>query len=252
MSSPRLSLPVLDRAAVHVWTASLRVTDDVVARLAEILSGDERARADRFRTLDLRRRFIVARALMRRVLAAYVRADPASLQIGYGRRGKPWLQDGSGVCFNLSHAGDFSLFAVVREREVGVDIEAMAADVDCASVARLAFSPEECEALAGLPPVARREAFFEIWVRKEAYVKARGEGLAYPTRSFSVSHVPGRENALVRNDDQAHGPGAWRVTEIAAPQGFKAAVAASGTDWSVVRLDASAPIFPSLELGSLR
>lgn len=252
MSSPRLPLPVLDRTAVHVWTASLGATDHAVERLAGILSADERARADRFLTPGLRGRFVVARALMRRVLAAYVRADPASLPIGYGRRGKPRLHDGSGVCFNLSHADEFCLLAVARQREVGVDIEAINRDLDCEGVARLAFSPEECEALAVLPPAARREAFFRIWVRKEAYVKARGEGLAYPTRSFSVSHASGCEDALVRDDNGAHGPGGWRVTETVAPQGFEAAVAASGADWSIVRFGASAAIFPSLAFVCLR
>jgi 4'-phosphopantetheinyl transferase len=105
-------------------------------------------------------------------------------------------------------------------------------------VARHAFSSRECEALAALAPDARREAFFRIWARKEAYVKARGEGLSYPTRSFSVLHRDG-DDALIDDERDEQARDRWRVTGLDAPPGFAAALAAEGRDWTVLRFDAT-------------
>ena len=111
-------------------------------------------------------------------------------------------------------------------------------EVDVVGVARQAFSSIECEVLAALAPDARREAFFRIWTRKEAYVKARGEGLCYPTRSFRCLHRDG-DDALIDDERDGQARDRWRVSDLDAPPGFAAALAAEGRDWTILRFDAA-------------
>ena len=232
-----MEAPPLDRMQVHVWTVSLAAERAALAEFSTILTTDERARADRFRTPELRRRFTVARAILRRLLSTYLRVDAFALHLGYGAHGKPYVASGSGLCFNLSHAEDLAMYAFAWGRDVGIDIEATARDVDIEGVARHAFSPVECKGLTALPPEARPAAFFRLWTRKEAYVKARGEGLGYPTQTFSVSHLAGSNDTLIADECEPGVQTGWRVLEIAAPEGFCAALAAPGRDWSVTCRD---------------
>jgi len=228
----------LEAKEVHVWTASLDAAGASLPELWDELVPDERARADRFRTPQLRRRFIVARVVLRRLLKTYAPSHLPGLRIGYGSNGKPRLVDATDLRFNVSHAEDTALYAIASGGEVGIDVEATMRNVDVDGVARHAFSANECEVLAALAPDARREAFFRIWTRKEAYVKARGEGLSYPTRSFTVSC--GRAgNALLHDERDEHAPERWHVSDIEAPPGFAAALAIEGTDRMVLRFDAA-------------
>jgi 4'-phosphopantetheinyl transferase len=219
-----------------VWTASLEAVSRAVPEPAGELAPDEAARADRFRTPLLARRFVAARVVLRRLLAAYARLDSRRLDIGYGAHGKPRLIGAPDLRFNVAHADDVAVYAIASGREVGIDVEATARDVDIDGVARQVFSGIECQALAALAPDARRAAFFRIWTRKEAYVKARGEGLSYPTRLFSVSHRDD-DDALVGDERDPRARDRWRVRNLDAAPGHAAAVAAEGRDWTVLRFD---------------
>jgi 4'-phosphopantetheinyl transferase len=233
-----MKAPPLDRTQVHVWAASLQTASEAWEDLCVELALDERARADRLRTPQLRRRFVVARVILRRILAAYAPLDAPALRIGYGTHGKPCLVDAPDLRFNVSHADDAALYAIAAGRDVGIDIEATGREVDVAGVARQAFSSRECEALAALALDAKQEAFFRIWTRKEAYVKAHGDGLSYPTRSFSVSH-DGDDDALIDDERNGEARQRWRVIGLDAPPGFAAALTAEGHDWTVLRFDAA-------------
>jgi len=233
-----MEAPALDSMQVHVWTVSLESASEALPDLCLELTSDERARADRFATPQLRRRFIVARVFLRRLLTAYAPVHPSGLRIGYGSNGKPCLVDAPELRFNVSHADDTAMYAIASEREVGIDIEATMRNVDVDAVAGHAFSASECEVLAALAPDARRDAFFRIWTRKEAYVKARGEGLSYPTRSFTVSH-DGDDNALLGDERDERAQDRWRVAGLEAPPGFAAALATEGRHRTVLRFDAA-------------
>jgi 4'-phosphopantetheinyl transferase len=233
-----MEAPPLERTQVHVWAASLQTASEDWEDLCVELASDERARADRFRTPQLRRRFVVARVILRRILAAYAPLDASALRIGYGAHGKPCLMDAPDLRFNVSHAGDSAVYAVASRREVGIDIEATGREVDVVGVARQAFSSLEREVLVALAPHAQREAFFRIWTRKEAYIKARGEGLSYPTRLFSVLHCNG-DDALIDDERDGQARDRWRVSDLDAPPGFAAALAAEGRDWTILRFDAT-------------
>ena len=236
--TPDMQSPPLDSGEIHVWTATLTADGEALTHHRALLADDERARADRFLPSRVRERFIVARAILRRLLSVYVRSDPSALRFGYADNGKPYLAHGSGLCFNLSHAEDTAVIAITSQREIGIDIEATTREVDVLGVARKVFSPDEIARLTALAPEERPAAFFRLWTRKEAYIKARGDGFGYPTQSFSVSHLPGDRDALLADARHAVAHLDWRITEIVAPAGFCAALGGPGRDWSVLRFDA--------------
>ena len=243
-----MPLPPFAPEQVRVWSASLEADEAQLCACEALLSVDELERARRLRLPDLRRRYSIAHALLRRLLAAHLDTDAASLRFESGPHGKPALRDWPQLSFNLSHAGDLAFYALAWRREVGVDLEPCTLDIEVDAVAGHVFSAEECDALAALAGEPRRAAFFRIWTRKEAYAKALGLGLAHPMQSFSVSIRPQDDDALLHDRSLPQATRLWRVAEIAAPPGHHAALAAAGRDWTAVpmpgRLDAAVRLCP--------
>lgn len=185
---------------VHVWLADLNQSEFPAREIDRILSEEERERAARFYAQRDRNHFAVGRAMLRSILGRYLNADPRHLQFSRGPHGKPVLATERGadaLCFNIAHSHDVALCAVARGRDIGVDLERVREDVDVDLIAERFFSQQEIAALRLLPPETRLKAFFTCWVRKEAYVKARGDGLAMGLDSFSVSFSPGEPPALL-------------------------------------------------------
>lgn len=159
-------------------------------RLKRVLSDDERARADRFLIDRHRRRFVLARGMLRSVLSHYLGCRPAELRFDYGRYGKPRLagaQAASDLRFNVSHSGDLALMAFVRGRDVGVDVEFHGDQAQLIDLARRYFTPGEARQIAERRPGDRELAFFTCWARKEAVVKALGFGLTMALDCFEVA-----------------------------------------------------------------
>lgn len=225
--------PRPDGDEVHVWRAALARTPPEVEALKGLLSEDELRRAGRFHFPRDRSNFVVARGTLREILSLYVGLPPALLRFDYNAFGKPELtraHAGTRVRFNLSHAGGLALYAVAGGREVGVDVEAVRESVPCEELAANFFSPREVAALLALPARDRRRAFFECWTRKEAYIKARGEGLSLPLDSFDVSLTPGEPAALLRTGEGREAAG-WTLRELTPGDGYAAAVAVEGVGW---------------------
>src|SRR5215470_11204947 len=180
----------LSEGDVHVWRASLNQPADTIAKLAPLLSQDEYQRAERFyRPID-RWRFIAGRGILREIISAYLALDPDEVRFVYNEYGKPFIltdQDRSTLSFNLSHSNGMTLYAIARERRVGIDIEYMREDFATLEVAERFFSKDEVEALKAAPFNQRTEAFFNCWARKESYIKALGMGVSYPLDRFTVS-----------------------------------------------------------------
>ncbi len=234
-----MRMPSPGASELHVWSASLLLSPERVAGLRVELAANELARADRMHSHDLARRVIVARAILRRLLAAYLAVDAAAPVFRYGDKGKPHLAFATGLAFNVSHVEDTAIYAIASGREVGIDIEATGRDVEIDGIARKVFSPSECAALDALSLTARRDAFFRIWTRKEAYIKALGEGFGYATRSFTVSHRDDND-ALLADDNDGGARQRWRVIGLDVGPGFAGAIAARGRDWAVQRFDVPA------------
>ena len=166
---------------VHVWRMGLDVSPSYVQTLFRTLAPAERDRASRFRSPRDRSHFIVRRGVLREICSAYLAVEAALLAFEYGPWGKPCLSERLGcedLRFSISHSGDLALYAITKGREVGVDIERVRCDMAWQSVAEVCLSAREAAVLSTLPPAAQARAFFMLWTRKEAYVKARGTGLS--------------------------------------------------------------------------
>lgn len=233
MTLAAITEPLPDACEIHIWDVRLAVSTAVLDWLWLSLSEDEQVRARRFHFPRDRDRSVVARGALRVLLGRYLDQDPAALRFTYNKYGKPELQEGaaaSGLRFNVSHAGERGLYAVTRNSEIGVDIERMRPDFATQPIAERFFSSREVTALGRLPEHLRPEAFFRCWTRKEAFIKARGEGISLGLDRFSVSLAPEDAAALVSFDSEPLEVSRWRLYHVGAEPGYAAAVAVAGRE----------------------
>ena len=232
--SPPAANLALAHDTVHVWRTATEVPAFRVAPFDGLLAPDERARAGRFLYEEDRRRYTVARGVLRSLLARYLDVEPAAVEFRYGAHGKPSLAEPDGgrdVRFNLSHSYGWALHAFAIGREVGVDVERVRPNTDIMGVARHSFSPAEVEALTSLSEGQRRVAFFNCWTRKEAFIKAHGEGIALGLSRFDVTLRPGEPAALLRFEGDPVEVSRWSMCVLDAGEGYKAALAVEGEGW---------------------
>ena len=239
-SSPSWDFPpktlILASNAVHVWRASLHVSTSYLNTLEGTLTADERARAERFYFQKHRERFIAGRGLLRNILSRYLDKAPDQLRFCYNSYGKPSLTKETGaeeLSFNLSHSHEMALYAVTRRREIGIDIEYFRPDVEAEKLAERFFSPREAAVLRALPEHLRKEGFFNCWTRKEAYIKAEGEGMSIPLSAFDVSLTPGEPVALLRGQKHPQETSRWSLQALNPAPGYAAALAVKGHDWEL-------------------
>lgn len=180
---PPTELALPDRT-VHLWYADLNQWQSQAGELRPILSQDERDRADRFRFERDRIRFILCRGILRQILSCYLQTQPKTIQFAYTKHGKPYLiqaEPKHHLGFNLSHSQQTALIAVIRDREVGVDLEYIR-PVELLELADRFFSAREAQWLRSIPAAQQQPAFFQLWTAKEAYLKAIGTGLSQLTQ----------------------------------------------------------------------
>ena len=178
---------------IHVWRTALDLPRDRVVALERFLAADELERAKRFLLRSARDRFTVARAVLRNVLSRYVSAAPADLRFHYTEYGKPELAlPATSIRFNVSHSHGLAVYAVTTGAPVGIDVEYLhrRATMDRLKIAHRVFSDREYNELASMPRHQRGEAFLACWTRKEAFVKAIGQGLSCPLDQFDVTVNP--------------------------------------------------------------
>jgi 4'-phosphopantetheinyl transferase len=227
---------------VHVWFVDLDAAGGP-PRPRDLLSEDELDRGHRFHFERDRRRFMAARGALRTRLGSYLLSAPQDIRFAYGAHGKPSLSaPSSRLRFNLSHSGGRALLGFTVDREIGVDIERLTPVPDALDLAARFFAPTEWDALASLDPVRRDHAFLRGWTCKEAFVKAKSEGLGYPLDQFAVSLSPDAPAQLLalEGDD----PAAWSLVAFEPEEGFLAAVAVHGPECQVTVWGAPAGMAP--------
>ena len=227
---------ILGNDEVHIWRAALDHKPSQVASLLDTLAEDEQERAGRFYFPVDRERFIVARGVLREILGLYLNSAAQSLSFCYGPFAKPALaceSAGNTIHFNMSHSNGVALYAFTRGREIGIDLEFIREDLEVEQLAGRFFSQREIATLRALPVALRKYAFFLCWTRKEAYIKARGEGLSIPLDQFDVSLIPGEPAALLSTQPDTDEALRWSLRNLAPASGYAAALASKGCDWTL-------------------
>ena len=218
---------------VHLWAAKLDKSGEQVSSLESMLSRDERSRAQQFKFETDRNRFIAGRSLLRTILSSYVPLDPARLSFTYSQRGKPALKDlpGPGMLhFNVAHSKDLILIAVTRACAVGIDVEGIRPMNDAEEIAARFFSSRETAKLMALPKDERTTAFFKLWTRKEAWLKATGDGLSEMLNEVEVSFLSEEPARVLAISGKVEASKRWTLMNLAPAAGFAAAVAAEAKD----------------------
>lgn len=209
---------------VHVWRLRVDRNLSAALRMRPLLDQAERERANRFRFERDAICFILTRAHLRLILAGALGADAAAIRFRHGAAGKPLLDGQGGPWFNVSHSGAFAVLAIAADRRVGVDVERIrpitGRDLG------LYFSQAEVRDLERLPERERQPAFFRCWTRKEAYLKARGDGLGFGLQRFSVTLDPGRPPRLLQVGGRPEEPSLWDLRDLAVDSAYSASLAA--------------------------
>jgi 4'-phosphopantetheinyl transferase len=222
----------LRRNEVHVWRAGLHLPQTTLHDLQQLLSQDERERSARFRVPRNRHAFIAARGQLRSILSGYLGAPPEALHFSYGAHGKPALaapRHERSLFFSVSHCDDLVLYGVTRKGAVGVDLERIRSGFPCREAVEQFFSPAERHAWHSLPDEQREEAFFTGWTRKEAYVKAKGDGLNSPLDLLEVPLAPSLPTSLATMRDSIDAS-RWTFKDLAPGADYKAAIAVESTN----------------------
>ncbi|MEZ4868234.1 MAG: 4'-phosphopantetheinyl transferase superfamily protein [Caldilineaceae bacterium] len=219
---------------VHIWSIKLE-QDAQSGRFAELLSADEAARAARFYFARDAQHYTVGRATLRLILSHYLGMPPTILRFVYNSYGKPGLlanQNPAGLTFNLSHSGGRALCAVTYGHAIGIDLEEMRA-LDYLAMAATVFSPYEQAVLHNLPVAQQATAFFNGWTRKEAYIKAHGQGLSMPLADFDVTLAPDEPVRLVATRPDPTEAQRWSLYGWSPAEQWVAALAVAGQGWQL-------------------
>lgn len=224
--------PELAKNSLHVWCVSLEVGETRLHSLKDLLSEDERSRAESYHFERHRRRYIACRGQLRKILAGYIQCSTTSIEFQYGDRGKPDLaagQTASKTKFNVSKSEELALIAVTNAGHIGIDIEHLRPVSDAAKLAQRYFAAPEVETLLSAPTSLHERIFLEIWTRKEAFIKATGQGLSYPLNQFAVSAAHTDPVVTVKFLPDSAKSEDWHLTNISPQKDVLAAVAVCGT-----------------------
>ena len=230
MDASSVARLVIEPQQVHIWKADLQVGPRRLDELVSVLTADERARSELFHFARDRRRFIARRGYLRRLTASYLSSAPGDVRFSYSTVGKPFLArdcGGDELSFNMSDSGELAVYAFtlrVTSPTIGIDVERIEPSVARERIAEHFFSAREIATLRTLPAAEQIQGFFNCWTRKEAYLKAIGDGLALPLYQFDVSLTPGGPAELLRaagGTNTSH----WVLQELNVGCGYVAAVA---------------------------
>lgn len=218
---------------VHIWRIRLEQDETVLQKMHAVLSADERQRALQFKFEKLQKRFVISRGALRDILHRYTGHAAANIVFEYEAHGKPQLAAAfkqNGIQFNLSHAENLALCGVAWRRAIGVDVECIRSLHDAERIAQRFFSARENAMFGALPLAEKTAAFYNCWTRKEAFIKALGEGLTHPLHRFDVAFVEGEPPALLNTRPDPLEAARWTLQALAPGEGYAGAFVVSGKE----------------------
>ncbi|QMU66418.1 MAG: 4'-phosphopantetheinyl transferase superfamily protein [Flavobacteriaceae bacterium] len=218
----------LQRNQIHVWKATLDVSENKHHVFWSYLSDDEKQRANTFYFKKDRDYFITARGILRELIGQYLNKKAIDIEFGYHTHGKPFMRNDAELEFNISHSKNMALYGFVKKDEIGVDIEFVDQKIEAMQIARHFFSSYEITALGDLPQQHKASGFFNCWTRKEAFIKALGTGLSFPLDQFAVSLAPEKKATLVHTMWDTDEAQKWNLFHVNPQSYFTGAVAIKG------------------------
>lgn len=207
--------PALENSKVHVWKIDLQPSEESFNYLQGFLSTEEHLRAAKLRSV-VNKRFIISRGRLRELLGRYRGLDPKKIIINYTQNGKPYLDET--LCFNVSHSGDMALLAFAKDHKLGIDIEYQRADIEFKKIAERFFTQCEYKELLHLPEESQLNAFYQCWVKKEAYVKALGLRLYEVLQTVSLDSIISPISLMGRDQN-------WQIIQLPIQHDYSAALA---------------------------
>jgi 4'-phosphopantetheinyl transferase len=216
----------LGEREVHVWIVRLEAGEPEFRTMYAWLAPDEAARAERFKFAKHRRAYALGRAALRALLGGYLGVSPSDIQFSYGTKGKPSLTDAAcKLRFNASNSGELAVVALTEGCELGVDVEHIRPVPDIEKIAERFFAAAEVAELMALPETERCQGFFNCWTRKEAYIKAVGDGFAVPLDSFRVTLRPGVPAQLLELGASIEAARCWTMHDFIPAPDYAGALA---------------------------
>lgn len=212
---------------VHIWKVKFDEEGNY-QNLKSILSNDESAASERFRFNKDRNRSIVSRAVLRLILGRYLNSAPKSVHLQYSKHGKPL--SATHFSFNVSHSGCFVVYAFTLNRLIGIDIECIRRDLADFQIVERYFSSDEIETFQAVPSKDKTQTFFNCWTRKEAFIKAVGEGLSYPLKDFDVTLKPNDFPRVLSVCGDQKEASCWTLRNLDIEDGYIGAIAVRGNN----------------------
>lgn len=217
----------LTNCETHVWRAKLNLSTDNIAELTQILSEDERLKANRFRFAHHQRRYIAARGILRKIVSSYLNTDSNLVKFEYNSRGKPKIADflnQINLQFNVSHSEDLALYGFTRDRRIGIDLEYLKKLDDVAKIAQRFFTATESSLIAALSGDEQKRVFLQFWTAKEAYLKAIGTGLTGGLEQVEISLEP-QSTLLISGGNLVENAANWSLQRFNPETDYVATIA---------------------------
>lgn len=227
---------ILSNDDVHIWSASLNQTEAHHRQFLQTLSRNELARMSHYTDEGKKKHFTLSHGLLRTILGRYLGIEASEVRIRYEQHGKPVLAQSyrsEALHFSLSHSFDRVIFGLVLNRRIGIDLEYVRPISGIDHITKRFFSMSEHALLQSLPKNQKVRTFFQIWTRKEAYLKAWGKGILQPMGWFDVSREPGKVTGAFNGLGKAQEFSGWSHRDIIPFGGHLAAVAVEGFNWQL-------------------
>lgn len=212
----------------HVWCFSLEISPEQIKYNFNLLNVDEKNRAQRFKFEKHQHAFIAARGQLRILLSQYLQCDPKAIEFEYNQYGKPKIKNNPHLQFNLSHSEGVALCAITLNNAIGVDIEYMKKDVEMDAIAERFFSQCESNELHALQGEAKIQGFYNAWSRKEAFLKAYGQGLSYSLKNVEVTIIPEQDAKILALHHAQLNAEDWYIQALEPIEGYAAALVVRG------------------------